>query len=263
MGQANWPYLIKATMSGNTVGNELTERMLYVGYSPDTSRCATATPTDLPLNTGEATVDGIFDAGQVGNYLCTYQAITLAGQVYASNVLYQQIVPASATVAAPPVLGTPPPTVGGADPLQGTQPGVIGGGSNGAGQEGSTPGTAKSVTAGEVLTIATATGSTKAGANTISVKANAKARRGAKLPVKFTVKPKAAGTVTYALTTATKNARVIKVLGTSTVKSSGASSRKVTIPTKGTKKGKRYYLVAIYTAPDGSQSQVARAITTR
>jgi len=254
---------VTATVSGSVVNNNLSERSVFTSYSPDNTNCPNATRNEQPNpNTQPIVIEGTFEAGREGQFFCTFQRVTVSGTNYYSNVLYQEIVAADAppvatgpAVGAPPTAGTgtdAPPTFDNNAPLA----------EAGAVAPGKTAG--PRLFKGDVLELQSPATAATVGDATVRLRTKASAKRGGKTRVRVIVRPAdSAGTVDVYLTTPRKSARVIKVLASGGVNDAGVMTKRVKIPKKGTKKRKRYYLVAEYTSPTGDVTQVVRKIRLR
>lgn len=262
-GKVGEAYRLTATVSGSVANNNLLERSVYTGYSPNNTACANATRNEQAgANTQPIVEEGTFEAGREGQFFCTFQSVNVSGTVYYSNVLYQEIVAADAApVATGPVVGAPP-TAGAGNDAPPTFDNTAPPAEAGSVAEGKTAG--PRLLAGDIVELQSPATAATAGDATVRLRTKASAKRGGKARVRVTVQPtNSAGTVDFYLTTARKSARVIRALGSVDVNGAGVATQRVTIPKKGTKRGKRYYLVAEYTSPQGDVTQVVRKIRLR
>jgi hypothetical protein len=262
-GRVGEAYRLTATVSGSVVNNNLLERSVYTGYSSNNTSCANATRNEQAnANTQPIVEEGTFEAGREGQFFCTFQSVNVAGTVHYSNVLYQEIVAAGAAPAPTgPVVGVPP-TAGTGNNAPPTFDNTTPPAEAGAVADGKTAGPRLLV--GDIVELQSPATAATAGDATVRLRTKASAKRGGKTRVRVTVQPtNSAGTVDFYLTTPRKSARVIGALGSVDVNSSGVAAQRVTVPKTGTKKGKRYYLVAEYTSPQGDVTQVVRKIRLR
>lgn len=252
-GKVGEAYRIEATVSGSAVNNSLLERSVYTGYSPNSTSCDNATRTEQEnANTQPFVIEATFEEGRAGQFFCAYQNLNVSGVTYLSNVIYQEIVAAEAPAAPEgPKVGPPPDAPNAPVPP-------------GAGEVAPGPTKGPRLFAGDVLELTAPATSTRTGSGTIRLRTKASAKRGKATRVRVTVQPVGSGgSVDYYLTTPRKTARVLAVLGSTEVNATGVASQRMVIPAKGTKKGKRYYVVAEYTSPQGDVAQVVRKIRLR